>query len=65
MAPEIIAMESQPGRAENPDYYDHFRDYAQYFYDEKVDVWSIGVIAYVVLTAHAPFNDSLGIERLM
>ena len=35
-------------------------------YDEKIDVWSIGVLSYLLLTGETPFNgrtqDDIGFE---
>jgi len=64
MAPEIIALES--GHTKKADPKDQTKEeYEMHFYSEKVDIWSIGVIAYVLLTGKPAFNDNLNTKALM
>ena len=64
MAPEIMALESGHNKKEDPTG-QSLDDYKKHFYSEKVDVWSIGVIAYVLLTGKSAFNDNLPTKALM
>jgi serine/threonine protein kinase len=32
-------------------------------YDQKVDIWSIGIISYVMLTGSIPINPQLPIKQ--
>ena len=40
-------------------------EYAGTYYSEKVDVWSIGAIAYLILTGKEAFQDKNGMQQLM
>lgn len=64
MAPEIMSLESGHNKKDDPTG-QSLEDYKKNFYSEKVDIWSIGVIAYVLLTGKPAFNDNLPTKALM
>lgn len=65
MAPEVMSLETGHHKKEHPSEHPSFEEYRKHFYSEKVDVWSIGVIAYVLLTGKQAFNDNATTKALM
>lgn len=63
MAPEILLLEASAGKKLDCSKMS-LEEYSTHCYSEKVDIWSIGVIAYLLLTGKAPFNDTMGLESL-
>lgn len=52
MAPELLRLAANQGAYANPRALRHVYD------AEKVDVWAIGIVAFILLVGHPPFKDA-------